>query len=119
MGRWRESTRRVKDVTEALCGTSFSTSTVSHLAAGLDPELRAWRSRPLEADAYPYVFVDARYQKVRADGRVVGRQGVLIVSCAPPTGCGRSSARRFPDTGRARRGVFRAAARGRGMLLDE
>jgi putative transposase len=73
------STRKVKDVTEALCGTSFSKSTVSHLAAGLDSELGAWRSRPLEADAYPYVFVDARYEKVRADGRVVS-QGVLVVS---------------------------------------
>jgi putative transposase len=73
------STRKVKDVTEALCGTSFSKSTVSHLAAGLDAELGAWRSRPLEADAYPYVIVDARYEKVRADGRVVS-QGVLIVS---------------------------------------
>ena len=35
------STRKVKDVTEALCGTSFSKSTVSHLAAGLDAELGA------------------------------------------------------------------------------
>ena len=73
------STRKVKDITEALCGTSFSKSTVSHLAAGLDAELGVWRSRPLEADAYPYVFVDARYEKVRADGRVVS-QGVLLVS---------------------------------------
>ena len=73
------STRKVKDVTEALCGTSFSKSTVSHLAAELDAQLGAWRSRPLEADAYPYVFVDARYEKVRADGRVVS-QGVLLVS---------------------------------------
>src|ERR687897_1236456 len=73
------STRKVKDVTEALCGTSFSKSTVSHLAAELDAELGAWRSRPLEADAYPYVFVDARYEKVRADSRVVS-QGVLLVS---------------------------------------
>src|SRR5215212_5212154 len=73
------STRKVKDITEALCGTSFSKSTVSHLAAGLDAELGAWRSRPLEADAYPYVFVDARYEKVRADSRVVS-QGVLLLS---------------------------------------
>ena len=78
------STRKVKDVTEALCGTSFSKSTVSNLAAGLDAELGAWRSRPLEAAAYPYVFVDARYEKVRAAGRVVS-QGVLVVSgvCVP------------------------------------
>ena len=73
------STRKVKDVTEELCGMSFSKSTVSRLAANLDAELRAWRSRPLEAKAYPYLFVDARYEKVRSGGRVVS-QGVLIVS---------------------------------------
>jgi putative transposase len=73
------STRKVKDVTEELCGTSFSKSTISSLAGSLDAELRAWRSRRLEADAYPYLFVDARYEKVRVDGRVVS-QGVLVVS---------------------------------------
>jgi putative transposase len=35
--------------------------------------------RRLEAEAYPYLFVDARYEKVRVDGRVVS-QGVLVVS---------------------------------------
>ena len=55
------STRKVKDVTEQLCGTSLSRSTISRLAAGLDAQLSAWRSRPLEAESYPYVFVDARY----------------------------------------------------------
>jgi putative transposase len=54
------STRKVKDITEELCSTSFSKSTVSHLAAGLDSELEAWRKRRLEAEAYPYLFVDAR-----------------------------------------------------------
>ncbi|MCA1719154.1 MAG: IS256 family transposase, partial [Actinobacteria bacterium] len=73
------STRRVKDVTEELCGTSFSKSVVSSLAGSLDAELSAWRSRPLEAAAYPYLFVDARYEKVRVDGRVAS-QGVLVVS---------------------------------------
>jgi putative transposase len=75
------STRKVKDVTEKLCGTSFSKSLVSSLAARLDSELQAWRSRPLEAEAYPYLFVDARYEKVRVDHRIVS-QGVLIVSAA-------------------------------------
>src|SRR5215217_5259842 len=80
MGRWRGiSTRKVKDVTEELCGTSFSRSVVSQLAARLDSELQAWRSRPLEAEAYPYLFVDARYEKVRVGHRIVS-QGVLIVS---------------------------------------
>ena len=73
------STRKVKEVTEELCGTSFSKSLVSQLSGSLDSELRAWRCRRLEAEAYPYVFVDARYEKVRLDGRVVG-QGVLVVS---------------------------------------
>ena len=73
------STRKVKEVTEELCGTSFSKSLVSQLAGSLDSELSAWRDRRVEAEAYPYVFVDARYEKVRVDGRVVS-QGVLIVS---------------------------------------
>ena len=77
------STRKVKDVTEKLCGTSFSKSLVSSLAARLDSELQAWRSRPLEAEAYPYLFVDARYEKVRVDHRIVS-QGVLIVSAVRP-----------------------------------
>lgn len=73
------STRKVKDITEELCGISFSRSTVSHLAAGLDAELEAWRERKLEAEAYPYLFVDARYEKARVDSRVVS-QGVLVAS---------------------------------------
>ncbi len=73
------STRKVKEVTEELCGTSFSKSMVSSLAGSLDSELQAWRMRRLEARAYPYLFVDARYEKARVDGRVVS-QGVLVVS---------------------------------------
>jgi transposase-like protein len=73
------STRKVKEVTEALCGTSFSKSLVSSLAGSLDAELEAWRTRKLEAEAYPYLFVDARYEKVRVASRVVS-QGVLVVS---------------------------------------
>jgi putative transposase len=73
------STRKVKEVTEELCGASFSKSLISSLAGSLDSELKAWRNRRLEAQAYPYVFVDARYEKVRVDGRVVS-QGVLVVS---------------------------------------
>jgi putative transposase len=53
-------TRKVKDITEELCGTSFSKSLISSLAGRLDSELEAWGSRPLEGEAYPYLFVDAR-----------------------------------------------------------
>ncbi|HEX5912288.1 MAG TPA: IS256 family transposase, partial [Rubrobacter sp.] len=73
------STRKVKEVTEELCGTSFSKSLVSSLATRLDAELEAWRSRPLEGEGYPYLFVDARYEKVRVGSRIVS-QGVLVVS---------------------------------------
>jgi len=79
------STRKVKEVTEELCGASFSRSTVSNLAAGLDAELEAWRERRLEAEAYPYLFVDARYEKVRVDHKVVS-QGVLVVSAVSDDG---------------------------------
>jgi putative transposase len=73
------STRKVKDVTEELCGISFSKSLVSSLAGSLDSELSAWRTRRLEAASYPYLFVDARYERARVDSRVVS-QGVLVVS---------------------------------------
>ncbi len=79
------STRKVKEITEELCATSFSKSLVSSLAGGLDAELRAWRSRRLEAKAYPYLFVDARYEKVRVDHKVVG-QGVLVASAVRDDG---------------------------------
>ena len=79
------STRKVAEVTEALCGTSFSKSLVSSLAGCLDAELEAWRSRPLEAESYPYVFVDACYEKVRVGHRVVS-QGVLVVSAVRDDG---------------------------------
>jgi putative transposase len=79
------STRKVKDVTEELCGTSFSKSLISSLAGSLDAEMEAWRGRTLTAKAYPYLFVDARYEKVRVDHRVVS-QGVLLVSAVRDDG---------------------------------
>ncbi len=81
----RVSTRKIKDITEALCGTSFSKSLVSSLAGSLDSELSAWRERRLEGTAYPYLFVDARYEKVRVGHRIVS-QGVLIVSAVRDDG---------------------------------
>jgi len=71
------STRKVKDITERLCGTSFSKSHVSELTKSLDEEVAAWRHRPLDK-VYPYLIVDARYEKVRRNNRVIS-QGVLLV----------------------------------------
>ncbi len=73
------STRKVREITEALCGTSFSKSLVSELAGQLDAELEAWRNRPLTETTYPYLSVDARYEHVRQGGQIVS-QGVLIVA---------------------------------------
>src|SRR6476620_1310154 len=73
------STRKVRDITEALCGTTFSKSLVSELAGQLDTELDAWRTRPLTETTYPYLSVDARYEHVRQGGQIVS-QGVLIVA---------------------------------------
>ena len=72
------STRKVAAITEQLCGTSFSKSQVSVLAGTLDATLAVWRERPLPV-RYPYLSVDARYEHVRVDGRVVS-QGVLVVA---------------------------------------
>jgi putative transposase len=91
------STRKVKDITEELCGTSFSKSLVSSLAGQLDAELDGWRKRPLESKAHPYLFVDARYEKVRIDGRVVS-QGVLIVSAVREDGMREIIALEVADT---------------------
>ena len=71
------STRKVADITEKLCGKSFSSQQVSRLAAQLDRKVAEWRGRPLSGN-YPYLIVDARYEKVRAGGRVVSK-GILIV----------------------------------------
>jgi transposase-like protein len=71
------STRKVKKITEKLCGVQFSKDQVSSMAQELDEELAAWRSRPLET-AYPYLVVDAHYEYVREDGQVES-DGVLLV----------------------------------------
>jgi putative transposase len=71
------STRKVKDITEALCGLEISRTQVSELSKGLDAEVAAWRTRPLSKQ-YPYLVVDARYEKVREDAHVTSR-GVLLV----------------------------------------
>lgn len=73
------STRKVREITEALCGTSFSKSQVSRLASTLDSDLAAWRGRSLADHTYAYLTVDARYEYVRQGGAVIS-EGVLIVS---------------------------------------
>jgi putative transposase len=70
------STRKVKAITEELCGHEFSASTISRMNQQLDEELEKFAGRRLE-EAYPYLILDARYEKVREDG-VIRSQAVLI-----------------------------------------
>jgi transposase-like protein len=62
------STRRVAAITAQLCGTAVTSSQVSRAAKALDKVLEAWRSRPL--GEIVYLYLDARYEKVRVDGQI-------------------------------------------------
>ena len=70
------STRKVKAITEELCGHTFSASTISRINASLDGMLRRFAERRLD-EAYPYLILDARYEKVRLDG-VIQSQAVFV-----------------------------------------
>jgi putative transposase len=69
------STRKVKAVTEELCGHEVSASTISRLNQTLDEELEKFAGRLLEKP-YPYLILDARYEKMREDG-VIRSQAVI------------------------------------------
>jgi transposase-like protein len=70
------STRKVAAITEQLCGFEVSSTQVSRAAAELDAVLAAWRSRPL--GIYRYLYLDARYEKVRQDGQV--RDAAVLIA---------------------------------------
>ena len=87
------STRKMAKLTQELCGLEVSSSEVSRAAQALDETLSAWRQRSL--GAMPYVYLDARYEKVRHGGQVLdsavqmaigvdlqGQRSVLGVSVA-------------------------------------
>jgi putative transposase len=70
------STRKVKAVTETLCGHEFSASSISHVNRSLDAALTAFSERRL-GEPYPYLILDARYERVR-EGGVIASRAVLI-----------------------------------------
>ncbi len=74
------SDRKVKRITERLCGHAFSRSTVSELTKGLDAEVEGWNERPLTGTPYPFVWVDAMGIKVRRDGAVRPSSILLITA---------------------------------------
>lgn len=77
------STRKVKAITEELCGVEISTMQVSRATAQLDEVLQEWRERPLGEVAY--LYVDARYEKVREAGQVRDA-AVLVATGITPQG---------------------------------
>jgi len=66
------STRKVAAITEELCGHEFSASSISTITARLDAQLQEFSQRSL-TEAFPYVVVDARYERVREGGVIVSR----------------------------------------------
>ena len=76
------STRRVDDLVQSLGITGISRSEVSRICAALDAEVETFRRRPLTEGAYPYVFFDATYLKVREGGRVVSMAALVATGVA-------------------------------------
>jgi len=71
------STRNVQKVLEEMCGLEISSMTVSRVAAELDEKLSAFRDRGLGLVAWEYLMLDARYEKIRVEGKVIS-QAVLV-----------------------------------------
>jgi putative transposase len=77
------STRKVKAITEELCGIEISATQVSRATAQLDATLQEWRERPL--GEISYLYLDARYEKVREAGQVRDA-AVLVATGITPAG---------------------------------
>lgn len=77
------STRKVKAITEQLCGVEISSTQVSRAASQLDDVLHAWRERPL--GEIRYLYVDAIYEKVR-EASQVRDAAVLVATGITPEG---------------------------------
>jgi putative transposase len=70
------STRKVRAVTEELCGHGFSASSVSAITVQLDEQLAQFMRRPL-SEEFPYLILDARYERVREAG-VIGSRAAQV-----------------------------------------
>jgi transposase-like protein len=79
------STRRVARIMEKLGGFQVSAATVSKVAQDLDEQLEQLRSRRLDSTEYPYLIIDARYEKIRVNGHVVS-QAVLVTAAVNSAG---------------------------------
>lgn len=75
------STRKVDELVQALGIEGISKSQVSRICKDLDRAVEAFRSRPIDG-AFPYVWLDATYHKVRQNGRVASMATVVAVGCS-------------------------------------
>jgi len=70
------STRKVKAITEELCGHEFSASSISGITGKLDQQLKEFAERELD-EPFAYLILDARYEKVRESG-VIRSRAILM-----------------------------------------
>lgn len=73
------STRKVTEVMEAICGFDVSVAQVSKASCELDEEIKRFRERRLSDYEYPYLMVDARYEKLRRNGRIVNIAVMIVI----------------------------------------
>ena len=78
------STRAVDHLAEALGLKGISKDQVSRICKELDGQVTAFRTRQLDAE-YPYLMLDATFEKVRENGRVIS-MAVLIATGVKATG---------------------------------
>ena len=74
------STRKVDDLVRAMGASGVSKSEVSRLVVELDVDLAAFRERRLDETRYPYLWLDAQYEKVRDGGRIVNAAFLVAIA---------------------------------------
>lgn len=77
------STRKVERITEKLCGASVSSTQVSRVSKLLDEGLYQFRNRSLALCAYPYIYLDATYQRIRYSGAVRNLAVLVAIGINP------------------------------------
>jgi putative transposase len=73
------STRNVRAVLEEMCDTELSAMTVSRVASDLDEKLSSFRARRLDQTQWEYLMLDARYEKIRVDHKVISQAALVVV----------------------------------------
>jgi len=74
------STRKVDDLVRAMGASGVSKSEVSRLVVELDTDLQVFRERRLDDTRYPYLWLDAQYEKVRDGGRIVNAAFLIAIA---------------------------------------